>query len=122
MEERERIPCEYTTCGKTFMSKSIMKKHMQEVHQEPRCVECDILFPTYQEFRIHQLQHKGKVPQKCGICDKVFRWKCTLVNHMKSHGDVVLPQDLQGPEPPTEVNQVNPASDLSVRLYSNVYN
>ncbi len=102
MEERKKIPCEHANCGKIFMAKSIMKKHIREVHGDPRCAECDILFPTYQEFRIHQLQHKGKVPQKCGVCHKEFAWKCLLVNHMKSHGDVTVL------EPPLESHILQP--------------
>ncbi len=92
ISNRPKFPCENPLCNKAFLSKEAMLKHMKSAHEEPRCTECNILFETYQEFKIHKMQHAGKVIDTCSICGKQFPWKHMLINHMKTHKGVQVPE------------------------------
>ncbi len=92
MGDLPRFPCEDPSCDKTFYNKNGVKRHMQNVHGEPRCTECNILFATRTEFEVHMMQHAGREAQSCPICHKQFPWKHQLTNHMKANHRDILPE------------------------------
>ncbi|CAG0916590.1 unnamed protein product [Notodromas monacha] len=79
------------TCGVGFEKYSFLIKHREEVHKEKILFDCDICkksFGTKGAVRLHKKTvHKTDHVQEfaCKSCDKVFRRKDYLLNHMKSH-------------------------------------
>ncbi|XP_031627841.1 zinc finger protein 883-like [Contarinia nasturtii] len=63
--------CSYEFCGMRFTSSSQLKRHNKMQHQHDECIE-----PEEQP------------PQVCVVCNKLFRDKRLLANHMRIHSGV----------------------------------
>ncbi|XP_053678547.1 PR domain zinc finger protein 5-like [Anopheles nili] len=82
------------TCGKQFKEKRDHRNH-QRVHSDDKpfvCGLCPKSFKSEYAKKTHELTHSGVVFE-CTVCDKTYRYKCLLSNHMrKDHPTVVAPE------------------------------
>ena len=66
-------------CNKSFRKKSILKKHIQSVHEKKKFYKCDIcpkIYSTNRNLNNHKIKdHDRNTPLKCSRCDIVFRGK-----------------------------------------------
>jgi len=84
----EQIRCEL--CGKHFTKQSRLQSHIDLFHKDIRkfeCSQCDKTFKTKIHLENHLLQHSGERPYKCETCGDRFRHKLSLVTHMRVHKD-----------------------------------
>ena len=80
------------TCGKSFDTKTSLDKHMY-CHTKPSafcCEECGQSFPFKSRLIQHQITHTKEPRFLCkqGQCDKGFKNKGDLNQHMKSHSNI----------------------------------
>ncbi|XP_041820194.1 oocyte zinc finger protein XlCOF22-like isoform X2 [Chelmon rostratus] len=76
-------------CGKTFASRSSLKKH-HVVHSSARpfkCAQCDKSYKSQKDLNQHLLIHsKPKVLSfACSLCDKRFSSQALLTVHLRRH-------------------------------------
>ncbi|XP_035788072.1 transcription factor grauzone-like [Anopheles albimanus] len=75
-------------CGKVLLSKSV-KSHMAKMHNPGKytCAVCGIKFRTKRTLWVHKNNvHMEFETFKCEFCDKQFKRKVSLRDHMASHG------------------------------------
>lgn len=78
----------YVLCSKSFENESLLRDHMQVVHNKNRdtvCLLCLKELKTAKTLAIHVLQHKGDLKNKCYICGKSF----VLLEGLKHHVSIV---------------------------------
>ena len=90
----KRFHCEI--CDSFFKSKTILKVHIETVHEKKKpfkCNICDASFSKNGNLKIHvtsvhkihvTLLHEGKKPFKCNICDARFITKQGMEKHIDS--------------------------------------
>eukprot|EP01083_Nonionella_stella_P280245 953301_1 len=96
---RATFPCEY--CGKEFNLEQYLTCHIVDVHGDS-CMRVKLeqvsCRTTNTEPNDHQncvsrkghlnsdmLAHTGEKPYRCEFCEKKFRYKGTLKNHLRTH-------------------------------------
>lgn len=73
-------------CGGLYKSKYLLVKHRRTVHLNEykyRCTFCSNRFLLQENLDIHVLQHNQNY--QCGVCDKIFKSKKYLSNHVATH-------------------------------------
>lgn len=80
-----QVQCEQ--CGKWLKNKLCLRKHMiQHSGIKYLCQECDYTALNPQCLRNHmRVQHTNLKPFACDLCDKTFKLKNTLLNHLVQH-------------------------------------
>ncbi|XP_044731663.1 zinc finger protein OZF-like [Chrysoperla carnea] len=89
-KERDKIPCDL--CSNTFISQSTLSAHIKNVHRDPTesaprnhlCSICGHAMRTAPELRRHLLIHTNERPYACDQCDKTYRIKENLTEHIKA--------------------------------------
>lgn len=66
-----------------MVNRSKFKCHL-ETHElcEIKCSECSQLFPNQKHLETHLQYHKTTNQFCCDICQKKFKWKSVLKNHI----------------------------------------
>ena len=83
-----QIRCEL--CGKNFTKQSRLQSHINSIHKNIRnfqCQHCDKAFKAKIHLDNHMLQHSGDRPFQCGECGERFRHKLSLISHSRIHSD-----------------------------------
>jgi len=83
-----QIRCEL--CGKNFTKQSRLQAHIDSIHKNIRnfkCPHCDKAFKTKIHLDNHLLQHTGEKPFHCNQCGENFRHKLSLISHQRIHSD-----------------------------------
>ncbi|XP_066440873.1 zinc finger protein 140-like [Eleutherodactylus coqui] len=72
------------TCQAVFQNPSDLKKH-KAVHRTPKlCVNCGEKFNSVLKLKLHIKEAHAKLLE-CTLCHQHFRFKTTLMNHMREH-------------------------------------
>ncbi|XP_044198911.1 zinc finger protein 345-like isoform X2 [Thunnus albacares] len=76
-------------CGKTFASRSKLKKHCS-VHSSERpfkCTQCEKTYKSPKDLNQHFLIHSnsGGLSFACSLCEKKFRFHSSLTVHLRRH-------------------------------------
>lgn len=82
-EEKRSHPC--TLCGKGFIYKKELERHVNNVHKNIRkfvCEVCGMAFKMIGHLNYHSRSHTGERPNSCNICSKSFRRPGELKNHL----------------------------------------
>lgn len=80
--------CIFKDCGKEYLSKPNLKRHIDIIHLKRRTVECPICHKNLMNsvnMKEHNLIHSNIKPYKCQICGVAFRHKSKLGSHKKFH-------------------------------------
>ena len=83
-----QIRCEL--CGKNFTKQSRLQSHIDSIHKDIRkfsCPHCDKAFKAKPHLENHLLQHTGGRPWQCKECGDSFRHKLSMISHMRTHSD-----------------------------------
>ena len=81
--------CQCEVCEKTFASKQVLHRHVQEIHGNPepkhKCPKCEAKFVREENMTSHMAAiHDNCLPLlKCEACEKVFRRRGTLNRHVR---------------------------------------
>ncbi|KAG9463519.1 hypothetical protein GDO78_021576 [Eleutherodactylus coqui] len=82
---KKQFPC--SECGKCFISKSNLGKHMK-IHTGEKpytCSVCGKCFIQKSNLVTHERSHTGEKPYSCSLCGKCFLNKSHLVVHQRTH-------------------------------------
>lgn len=82
-----QLPFECKTCQLRFAALLDLKNHTQ-IHYQPDCIDCGkpfSAFASYNEYTLHKLDHSGEPPFECYLCDKAYKERKRLTQHMRSH-------------------------------------
>lgn len=83
--ERERIPCTFLGCEKTFVHKGGVTKHFNSEHAENPirylCTLCQKEFKSMKDLTRHIDTHTREKSYKCTICGKGFGQAQNLKRH-----------------------------------------
>lgn len=76
------------TCQKTFSTYSGLKNHNKTMHGSAeglyKCKCCGKLFESSSRLMLHERSHSDAKLYQCVRCDKEYKYKCSLDNHLKS--------------------------------------
>ena len=78
--------CKY--CGKKFLNRSKLNRHIRCVHTAHRyyvCPSCPESFKLMEQLTRHSKIHESSKKIKCNICDKAFRTNSNLKQHLTFH-------------------------------------
>ena len=80
------IPC--SICGKLFISKTYVKKHIRSVHMQEKSHKCSQCFKSFNAkfnmLKHFQEQHTG-VCYTCSTCGRIFKHESSLQKHLPIH-------------------------------------
>uniref|UniRef100_A0A1B0C805 C2H2-type domain-containing protein n=1 Tax=Lutzomyia longipalpis TaxID=7200 RepID=A0A1B0C805_LUTLO len=77
-------------CGKKYCTKSVYEKHMKSHSDvlEFQCLKCPKKYKDRSNLRNHmKCAHTKCNAFTCEVCEKTFRWKCSLDRHMEKHSN-----------------------------------
>ena len=80
--------CMFNECGKEYLTKENLKRHINISHLHKRekvCTICNKRLLNFANMKEHYLIHSNSKPHQCPICKKLFRHKSKLASHKKSH-------------------------------------
>ncbi|XP_077419367.1 uncharacterized protein LOC144050185 [Vanacampus margaritifer] len=79
--------CSCSHCGKTFVNKYGLKKHLilHTGEKRFRCSDCGKRFTWKVHLITHARTHTGEKPFACSVCGKTFAQKGHVRTHMKIH-------------------------------------
>ena len=80
--------CMYKECGKEYLSKQNLKRHINISHLLKRKTQCKICSKTFinsTNLKEHYLIHTKSKPYRCSICNMRFRHKAKLGSHKREH-------------------------------------
>lgn len=84
----DRYPCSVATCSKSFVSKVIMRRHVNGVHTKQityDCTKCSFKSHYKQHLKRHLTRvHDESGPHKCCWCKMTFDTKQMLQQHKES--------------------------------------
>ena len=75
-------------CGQMFLTIGTLKKHLRNQHFEPQNFECHIcqkIFKRKDKLNNHMSIHTGNRPFLCDLCPKKFITKTKLKEHQRRH-------------------------------------
>ncbi|OXA45291.1 zinc finger protein 726 [Folsomia candida] len=88
-KERPRLPCTFPGCGKTYLTKGNVVRHVQIEHTQNSvrfpCTLCGKEFKRRNELEQHIPTHTTEKPHKCATCGRSFAHKGTLTSHEMTH-------------------------------------
>ncbi|XP_061433053.1 transcription factor E4F1-like [Lethenteron reissneri] len=89
-QRAEASPNVCTVCGKSFVTVSVLRKHLAAHGGERRyrCGECGKLYKCVAHVRDHMRAHSESRPFPCAACGKNFKTKHALQVHERTHGQV----------------------------------
>ncbi|KFM61537.1 Testis-specific zinc finger protein topi, partial [Stegodyphus mimosarum] len=79
---------ECLTCQTSFTSRSILSKHMRQIHNghvSYQCEECSYSSYKLDYLKRHIIIHTGERPYLCGLCKKGFGNKSNYNRHIRCH-------------------------------------
>lgn len=89
--------CPEPGCGKKFMNERQVVKHRRLCHENVEhvgpqiCEHCNKQFTTLVRLRAHiKFVHQQRHDLKCQVCDKGFKTKLTLKEHLACHNGIPL--------------------------------
>ena len=83
-----RFVCHVDGCGKSYVTKALLTKHVKTVHLGERpylCPYCDKTYPKIYDLKNHIRSHTGERPFQCDVCFKDFAHKVVWRRHMLLH-------------------------------------
>ena len=75
-------------CHKSFMFKSALLRHQQQIHEGEKpfvCKICTKQFYLPQHLEVHERRHTGEKPFECSKCKKTFVQLSDLTRHQRTH-------------------------------------
>ncbi|XP_019643064.1 PREDICTED: zinc finger protein 652-B-like [Branchiostoma belcheri] len=114
-KKRERVPCTWEGCEKTFAFRRDLTTHLVS-HTGKRshlCSYCGQMFLRLDHLKVHLRIHTGDTPFRCELCSYSGRQSNCLKWHMKTHhpGYCQEPGDGNSAEPTEDT--LDTAGDLS---------
>ncbi|OMJ91490.1 hypothetical protein SteCoe_5982 [Stentor coeruleus] len=87
--------CSYPNCGKSYVNNSILKRHIQALHNEEKKFKCNFCqrgLASRQNLKEHIYTHTGEKPYRCPVtgCNATFRQGTHLSVHRKTEHVQVL--------------------------------
>ena len=83
-----RSKCKCDSCGKTLLTLSHLKKHIEAVHEKRKDEKCDFCSKSYNSvgdlMRHINSVHEGLRDHKCDICEKYFSRLSNLKTHFST--------------------------------------
>merc|ERR1711976_689777 len=104
MGDNQKKPCTWPGCNKVFSCERAMRRHIYNVHQEVRrhkCPHCDKAFKTKYNLDDHIRTHTGEKPFECEYCGSRFAQNGSLVGHRKRCQKKII----QNTQKPSATNQ-----------------
>jgi uncharacterized Zn-finger protein len=78
----------FNKCGKEYMTRENLKRHINISHLHKRVIICPICnkkLLNSANMKEHRLIHSNAKPYQCPVCQKAFRHKSKLGCHKKTH-------------------------------------
>lgn len=75
-------------CGQMFLTSGTLKKHLKTQHFDPQIYECHVcqkIFKRKDKLNNHLSIHTGFRPFLCDLCPKKFITKTKLKEHQRRH-------------------------------------
>lgn len=81
--------CSHPNCGKSYVNNSILKRHIQAMHNTEnkfQCSFCQRCLASRQNLKEHIFTHTGEKPYRCPVlgCNATFRQGTHLSVHKKT--------------------------------------
>src|SRR5574343_66743 len=85
---RSKFTCPHSSCRKSYVNSSILKRHIQAFHNDEKrfkCTTCGKCLASQQNLKEHSYIHSGEKPYKCPYqgCHAKFRQGTHLSAHKK---------------------------------------
>ena len=82
----ETFVCDHIGCGLDFQTRSGLRKHKNKHLGKFKCDfdTCDFIGESISKVNSHKFCHTDDRPVKCEHCDKCFKDKYGLIDHMKT--------------------------------------